>query len=95
MFVPRICGKVGVVEKPAKLAGKFAFTVEVYELNSGEFITEVGPFGYFDTMAIAKAELENKVKHLSEVIGEALTGEKPTEYFDLKDGGARKTWLLQ
>lgn len=93
MSIPRIRGKVGAIEDPKDLAGKFAFTISLWTFDGEKMIGDpFGPFGPYETEAIAKEEMRKVTKEICEEIERNETGKVSGMYLDLKNGAVLRSW---
>lgn len=88
-MIPRIQGRVGQVEDPPDLKGKWAFEITVTILGTDASDT-FGPIGYWDTEATALQNLQDCVKMLVEKFEKDTTGNISGEYFDMKTNSRRR-----
>lgn len=84
--VPRIQGRVGQIEAPPELAGKWVFSLWMSFVGDGQeprtLLENIGPY---PTRDIAMAQLRLATKRALDATYEAA-GMKPTgDYVDLKD----------
>lgn len=93
--LPRIQGKVGIIEDPPDKKGLYAFTIWFSIMGHAEK-KEIGPFGPFKTKKEAQTALKAEAKNMSGLICKLMkdSGIKNSmssdEYFDLKEGVIRK-----
>lgn len=95
-MIPRIRGKVGIIDDPPELAGQFAFEISLWDLTGETKIGEsFGPFGPFKTDREAQDELKKATKSVCEEIERTETGDVSGRYLDLKNGGVMRPWVEQ
>lgn len=83
MLPPRIMGRVGRIEQPPELVGKWAFEIRVSLLGSGDG-DSLGEWGPFDTEEIAQTELVKACKLACEAAEEAAGLPPSGKYIDMK-----------
>ena len=89
-MIPRIQGRVGTIEDPPELAGKFAFEIILSDIGgAGQIGDPIGPFGPFDTEAEAQRELRKACRTACEDISKKVPGGDPTKYFDMQQNKLR------
>lgn len=84
--VPRIQGRVGQIEDPPELAGKWVFSLWMSFVGDGQpprtLLENIGPYA---TRDIAMAELRLASKRAVEAAQEAVGMKSTGDYVDLKD----------
>jgi hypothetical protein len=93
-LVPRIRGKVGVIEEPLSEKGKYAFSVWVNDVSDQTEVDEqnpdFGPFGPFKTQRQAKRGLERVAKIICQTFEKRTFGKTSGKYLDLKNNLLRR-----
>lgn len=94
MSIPRIRGRAGTADEgPDK--GKWFYEVTLWDLSGENLLFGPYQFGPFESEDEACDYGRNKVKELSEIIEEEMTGEKSGKYLDLKNGAILRPWVNQ
>lgn len=89
--IPRIQGRVGQIEDPEDIKGKWAFEITISMLGDPTCEPHTsGPFGPWDSEKIALEELEKAVKLCTEKYEEAVTGEVSGQYYCVKTDSVRR-----
>ena len=86
-MIPRIRGKVGIMDYPKDLVGKFAFEISMWTFDGETRIGEpFGPFGPFDTEQQAQDELRKAVRFVCETLEKDAGLEPSGNFLDMKNG---------
>lgn len=79
-MVPRVRGRVSLIEEPIEDAGKFVYEVSFWDHDGEEMLTEPLMFGPFESEEKAKEAgrdlVEQAVKSISDSISNVLPGVK-------------------
>lgn len=92
-MIPRLRGKIGVIEAPEDLKGQFAYEITLWNFEGTHQIEKpIGPFGPFKTEAEAAASMKKTMRIACEEIEMRVAGETSGHYMDLKNGGVTRPW---
>lgn len=95
-MIPRIRGRLSIIESPEDLKGKWAFEISIWDFTGEKQVGgPMGPFGPFETEEIASREMSRACRMACEVY-ETSDGGKPSgNYLDMKNGGILRPWDAQ
>lgn len=80
---PRIQGKVGQVEEPLELKGKWSYCIWISVIGSDGELIEMQSPGVWDTQHLAMAALREKTNELIKEVNKIVTGEASADFYDL------------
>lgn len=88
--LPRIKGKVGVIENPAEHSGQWAFSIDIFSLTNEPMGRLLGPVGPFPTEQEAADELKVCIRKACEVYQKEIGVEVTNQYFDMNTQEVRQ-----
>jgi hypothetical protein len=92
--IPRIRGRVGQVNEPEEMKGKWVFELELTTLGGGDAnVLPLGIFGPYQTEAEAHKKLQEASRTVCEEIERKMMGKSSGKYIDMKTNEVR-SWDL-
>lgn len=88
MKVPRLQGKIGVLEEPPEWKGQFGFEIYLTFMGEGRG-NRMGLWAPFKTEQEARVELRKVSREMSETIEMEMTGKISGQYLDMKTNEMR------
>lgn len=88
----RFKGRVGVIEDPPELVGKFAYTITVHSLDGSEQYGEPITRGPFDTEKEAQRSMRDHIRYGCDEAQRVVGKEPDGKYIDLVNGDVERSW---
>lgn len=89
----RLKGKVAQAEPGQGFDHKWFFTLFMFTLDNQQIGSPCGPFGPYETEALALEEMKGALKVCCEEIELKLTGQVSGHYIDMQNGGVVRPWI--